>query len=56
MFLDPISLVYYAIVCGLLGIFAPRLRTAPIRFATGVVVGLIAAGLLPALRGMIGGG
>lgn len=54
--MDPVTLLYYALVCGLLGLAAPRLRTPGLRFATGVAVGLVAAGALPALRALLGGG
>jgi len=52
--MDPLALVYYALVCGLLGLAAPRLRRPLTRFAVGVAVGLVAAGALPGLRAMIG--
>lgn len=54
--MDPVALAYYALICGLLGLAAPRLRTPGLRFAIGVVVGLVAAGALPGLRAFLGGG
>jgi hypothetical protein len=53
---DPVTLLYYALVCGLLGLAAPGLRTPGLRFAIGVAVGFVAAGALPALRALLGGG
>lgn len=50
--MDPISLSYYAAVCGLLSLFAPRFGGYLPRLAIGILVGLVAAGVLPALRGM----
>lgn len=53
--MEPISLVFYAIVCGLLSAFAPNLGGMPVRLAVGAVVGIAAAAVLPVLRGMMGG-
>ena len=53
--MDPISIVFYAIVCGLLSLFAPNLGGMVPRLATGAVVGIVAAALLPLLRGMMMG-
>ncbi len=52
--MDPVPLVYYAAICGLLGVAAPRLRSFPVRFVVGVCVGLAAAGLLAPLRRWFG--
>jgi hypothetical protein len=52
--MDPVPMVYYAAICGLLGVAAPRLRRFPVRFGVGVGVGLAAAGLLPVLRRWLG--
>lgn len=54
--MDPVTLGYYAMICGLLGLAAPRWRVPGMRFAIGVVVGLVAAGALPGLRGLVGSG
>jgi hypothetical protein len=52
--LDPVALAYYAAVCGLLSVAGPSLGGAAGRFIAGVVVGLVAAAALPALRGAFG--
>ncbi len=52
--MDPVSLVFYAAVCGLLSVFAPRLGSPATRLGVGAVVGLLAATILPALRGAFG--
>lgn len=52
--MDPITLSYYAVVCGLLASFVPPGLRLPLRFAIGVGVGLLAAGVLPLLRGALG--
>lgn len=51
--MEPLSLVFYASVCGLLSVFAPNLPSMPVRLAVGAVVGVVAAALLPVLRGMM---
>ncbi len=48
--MDAVTLTYYGLVCGLLSLASPRLTRGGLRFAVGVVVGLVAAGVLPALR------
>jgi len=48
--MDPIALAYYAIVCGALSCCAPLIGGILARLAIGVVVGLVAAALLPMLR------
>lgn len=52
--MEPISLVFYAVVCGLLSLFAPNLGGAMPRMALGAVVGIAAAAMLPFLKGMMG--
>lgn len=52
--MDPISLVFYAIVCGLLSLFAPQLGGRLPRLAVGAGVGVLAASVLPILNGMMG--
>ncbi len=51
---DPVTLFYYAIICGCLALASPRLRTMRTRLAAGLIVGVLAALLLPVLRGVIG--
>jgi len=53
--MDFIALAFYACVCGLLSVFAPRLGTPLIRLGVGAVVGIAAALILPMLRGMLAG-
>lgn len=52
--MDPISLTFYAVVCGLLSLVAPNLGGMVPRLAIGAVVGVVAATLLPVLNGMMG--
>ncbi|WGW04065.1 hypothetical protein [Tropicibacter oceani] len=53
--MDPVSLGFYATVCGLLGLAGPRLGTAPVRLAVGALVGIAAVAILPLVQGMLGG-
>ena len=48
--MDPVTLVYYACVCGVLGVAAPGIPRRIVRFAIGIAVGLVAAACLPILR------
>ena len=52
--MDPITLGFYAIVCGCLSAVAPRFPRLPIRLGIGAAVGLVAASALPVLRGALG--
>ncbi|MBP7240441.1 hypothetical protein [Amaricoccus sp.] len=52
--MDPVTLLYYAAVCGLLGMAGPFLGGHAGRFVAGVLVGLAAAAALPPLRGALG--
>ncbi len=52
--MDIIALGFYAVVCGALSFFAPNLGTSFVRFGIGAVVGIIAATVLPILRGAFG--
>ena len=52
--MDPVNLAFYGLVCGTLAAFAPSLGSRVMRAVVGVIVGLIAAGLLRMLRGMAG--
>lgn len=52
--MDPVTMGYYAAVCAALGLGAGRLRSAVLRVALGVVVGLLAAAVLPGLRAALG--
>ncbi|WP_439521737.1 hypothetical protein [Marivita sp.] len=52
--MDVTALGFYAIVCGILSWAAPRLGQPFVRFGIGATVGIIAASVLPSLRGMVG--
>ncbi|WP_425100366.1 hypothetical protein [Tropicibacter sp. S64] len=52
--MDIVSLGFYAMVCGLLGLAGPKLGRAPMRLAIGAVVGVVAVTLLPVMRGALG--
>jgi hypothetical protein len=52
--MDPISLAFYAIVCGLLSLVAPNLGGMVPRLAIGAVVGIAAAAILPLIRANFG--
>ncbi|WP_377509269.1 hypothetical protein [Octadecabacter sp. R77987] len=52
--MDPISITFYAMVCGCLSMAAPRLGGLVPRLAVGAGIGVAAAILLPVLRGMMG--
>jgi len=51
--MDPIALAFYGVICGCLSAVAPNLGGVPLRLAIGAVVGLIAASVLPVLKGMM---
>lgn len=52
--MDIITVSYYALVCGILGLAGPRLGAPVIRLIIGGIVGVLAATLLPALRLILG--
>ncbi|NNE87097.1 MAG: hypothetical protein HKN27_03395 [Silicimonas sp.] len=52
--MEPISLVFYAVVCGVLSLVAPKLGAMIPRFAVGAVVGAGSAAALPSIVGMMG--
>lgn len=52
--MDPVSLVFYAGVCGLLGLAGPSLGRAPIRLAIGAGVGVVAVAVLPFVHQILG--
>jgi len=53
--MDMIALAFYAIVCAVLSLAAPRLGAPLARFGIGAAVGLLAAATLPVLRQIITG-
>ena len=52
--MDPIALVYYAVICAGLAGLSPRFKTLMLRLGIGAVVGLVAAGMLPAVHQAFG--
>jgi hypothetical protein len=52
--MDLVALAFYAVVCALLSLFAPSLGGRLQRLVVGAGVGLVAAAVLPALRGGLG--
>lgn len=52
--MEPVSIIFYAVICGLLSVFAPNLGGALPRMTIGAVVGIAAALALPYVRGAIG--
>ncbi len=53
--MDIISVVFYACVCGALGVAGPKLGAVWIRLLIGAGVGVVAATVLPIITGAIGG-
>ena len=52
--MDITVLGFYALVCGVLSVAAPRFGTAFVRFALGAAIGFLAALILPSLRSILG--
>lgn len=52
--MDPVSLGFYATVCGVLGLAGPRLGRAPVRLAIGALVGVVAVTVLPYVKTLLG--
>jgi hypothetical protein len=52
--MDYTAMTFYALVCGALGVLAPRLPSFWQRFVVAALVGIVAAVLLPILRGALG--
>ncbi|MDJ0821718.1 MAG: hypothetical protein QNJ09_07915 [Paracoccaceae bacterium] len=52
--MDPFLLVYYGLICAVLGLVAPQLGNRWLRFGIGALVGVGAVAVLPFVRGMIG--
>lgn len=53
--MDIVSMTFYAVICGVLGVSAPSFSSAIQRLAFGAVVGVVAAAVLPFIKGMMGG-
>ena len=52
--MDPVTLSFYAVVCGLLAGFSPTAASRAFRIALGIGVGLVAAAMLPPIRASLG--
>ena len=52
--MDIAALLFYACVCGVLSMLAPNLGGRVARLGIGAIVGVVAAALLPVLRGFLG--
>jgi hypothetical protein len=52
--MDPVSAVFYALVCGTLAATAPAMERRWARFLLGIVTGVVASNVLPLLRGALG--
>lgn len=53
--MDPITLAFYAVVCGCLSAVAPKFPGLPMRLGVGAGVGIIAATVLPMIKDFVGG-
>ena len=54
MGIDGTAIVWYAAVCGVLSALAPSFGGRGLRLAAGAVVGVVAATVLPFVKGLIG--
>lgn len=52
--MDPVTMVFYGVICGVLALVSISFRNRWARLLLGAVVGVIAAAILPLLRGMVG--
>ncbi|MEM9795198.1 MAG: hypothetical protein AAF919_01845 [Pseudomonadota bacterium] len=53
-YIDPVAMIFYAVVCALLAAYAPRETGRVTRLVLGAAVGLVAAVALPSVRGTLG--
>ncbi|MBO6602431.1 MULTISPECIES: hypothetical protein [Paracoccaceae] len=53
--MDLMAMIFYAVICGLLGLAGPRLGAPLLRLGIGAGVGIAAAAILPVIRGIMGG-
>lgn len=49
--MDIFTLTFYGIICGTLAYTSPTINNKMLRLAVGVGVGLLAAGVLPLIKG-----
>jgi hypothetical protein len=52
--MDPISITFYAVICGILSMVAPNLGGTISRLGIGAIVGILAATILPIIRSTMG--
>ena len=52
--MDPVSMAFYAVVCAVLAVAAPGLKSRGLRVAVGVLTGAAAAFVLQRLRAATG--
>ncbi len=52
--MDIVTLAFYAVICGALGLIAPNLGRPVFRLGVGAFVGIVAASVLPMIRGFVG--
>lgn len=52
--MDPVALIFYALVCGALSWAGPKLGAPVIRFGIGAIVGILAVTVLPLVRSLLG--
>ncbi len=51
--MDPVTLAFYATVCGCLSAVSPKMPRLPVRLVIGALVGLAAASVLPLVKDML---
>ncbi|WP_319530308.1 hypothetical protein [uncultured Cohaesibacter sp.] len=54
--MDIFATIFYAVVCAVLGIAAPRVSSFWMRIGMGALVGVVASNLLPVIKSLIGVG
>ncbi|AWC24396.1 hypothetical protein WHT83_14230 [Aminobacter sp. P9b] len=52
--MDPVTMAFYAVVCGGLAAAAPSFQSRAARLVVGTITGIVAASLLPLLRRVFG--
>jgi hypothetical protein len=52
--MDPVNLIYYAVVCGGLAAYAPNLRNLAVRTVVGLGLGGLSAMMLPVVHFFLG--
>ncbi|MEP3436770.1 MAG: hypothetical protein ABJN75_08310 [Hoeflea sp.] len=54
MSIDGTAVAWYAVICGVLSALAPSFGGRAVRIAIGGIVGILAATLLPIVKGLAG--